>query len=107
MIEITEKAASEISKIKSKESLSPTTMLRVSVKGGGCSGLSYVLSFTDIKLDNDSVYTKFGESIIVDSKSLTFITGTVVDFESSIMRQEFTFNNPNSTSSCGCGSSFK
>jgi iron-sulfur cluster assembly protein len=80
--------------------------LRVSVVGGGCSGLSYKLSWEDAPSENDKVTTVDGLVIVVDPKSFLFIQGIELDYTDGLDGQGFTFNNPNAKRSCGCGSSF-
>ena len=80
--------------------------LRVGVRGGGCSGFSYSLDLTDSKTENDESWTQEGVEVICDSKSLLYLEGTTIDFRDELMGRGFVFNNPNATSTCGCGSSF-
>ncbi len=104
---ITEAAAREIRTIIEQQELSADNVcLRVGVKGGGCSGFSYVLDLTEQKKDTDEVFEQHGIRVICDPKSLLYLNGTTVDFRDEIMGRGFVFGNPNATSSCGCGSSF-
>ncbi len=104
---ITENAANEIRKIIQEQELDASKVrLRVGVKGGGCSGFSYVLDLTETQKDTDEVFEHFGVKVICDPKSLLYLNGTTVDFKQTIMERGFVFNNPNATSTCGCGSSF-
>ncbi len=103
---ITEKAAQHIADIKKKENLSPEFALRVGVKGGGCSGFSYVLGFDDEKRPNDKVIQASGVTIYIDEKSLYFLAGTELDFSDGLNGKGFVFNNPNAAKTCGCGNSF-
>lgn len=80
--------------------------LRVGVKGGGCSGFSYSLDVTENKTEEDESWDQHGVEVICDSKSLLYLDGVSVDFKDEMMGRGFVFNNPNATSSCGCGSSF-
>lgn len=80
--------------------------LRVGVKGGGCSGFNYTLDLTDQKTDDDEVFEQHGVEVICDAKSYLYLNGVNIDFRDEIMGRGFVFNNPNATSSCGCGSSF-
>ncbi|MBO6513999.1 MAG: iron-sulfur cluster insertion protein ErpA [Phycisphaerales bacterium] len=104
---ITELAATEIKSIIEKQELDlEKVRLRVGVKGGGCSGFSYLLDLTETQKDSDEVFEQHGIKVIVDPKSLLYLSGVIVDFKDEIMGRGFVFNNPNATSSCGCGSSF-
>jgi iron-sulfur cluster assembly protein len=119
-IEITKNALKRIRIAMAKESVSPEQGgLRVGIQGGGCSGLSYNIRFDTQPRDRDRTFV-FGEGvetpndptsakpvrIFVDPKSFLYLAGMVLDFEETLMRQGFNFINPNSTKSCGCGSSF-
>ena len=79
--------------------------LRVAVDGGGCSGFQYEIDL-DTKNDDDLVLEGQGESVIVDSTSLTFLYNATIDFSEELIGARFVINNPNATSSCGCGTSF-
>ena len=104
---LTEAAAREIQNIIKQQELDAAQVrLRVGVKGGGCSGFSYVLDLTEQQKDTDEVFEQHGIKVICDPKSLLYLNGTTVDFRDEIMGRGFVFNNPNATSSCGCGSSF-
>jgi iron-sulfur cluster assembly protein len=105
---LTEKAAVQIKKIVTESGLpAEETRLRVGVKGGGCSGFSYMLDLTEEpKGDMDEELDSHGVKILVDMKSLLYLEGTEIDFKDEMMQQGFVFKNPNATSSCGCGSSF-
>jgi iron-sulfur cluster assembly protein len=104
---LTETAAREVRAIIQQQELDAEKVrLRVGVKGGGCSGFSYILDLTETQKDTDEVFEQHGIKIIVDPKSLLYLGGVTVDFKDEIMGRGFVFNNPNATSSCGCGSSF-
>ena len=104
---LTEGAAREIRSIIDQQELDADTVcLRVGVKGGGCSGFSYVLDLTEKRKDSDELFEQHGIRVICDPKSLLYLGGTTVDFKDEIMGRGFVFTNPNATSSCGCGSSF-
>jgi iron-sulfur cluster assembly protein len=105
MITVTEKAAEKIrSLIEEADSLKP--YLRVAVKGGGCSGLSYDLSFDDTKNEKDTLYEDKGINILVDNKSLLYLFGTELEFSDGLNGKGFEFINPNASRTCGCGESF-
>lgn len=80
--------------------------LRVGVKGGGCSGFSYTLDLTESKSEEDESWNQHDIEVVCDSRSMAYLDGTTVDFKDELMGRGFVFNNPNATSSCGCGSSF-
>jgi iron-sulfur cluster assembly protein len=105
---LTEVAATKIKQIISEQGLpGEATKLRVGVKGGGCSGFSYMLDLTEeTKSESDEEMDSHGVKIIVDNKSYLYLNGTEIDFKSENMSEGFVFKNPNATSSCGCGSSF-
>ncbi len=104
---LTPLAAKEIGRIIAEQELDADKVrLRVGVKGGGCSGFSYILDLTETQKDSDELFEQHGIKIIVDPKSLLYLGGTTVDFKDEIMGRGFVFNNPNANTSCGCGSSF-
>jgi iron-sulfur cluster assembly protein len=104
---ISEAAAREIKSIVEQQGLDKDKVrLRVGVKGGGCSGFSYLLDLTETQKDSDEEFEQHGIKVIVDPKSMLYLGGVTVDFKDEIMGRGFVFNNPNATSSCGCGSSF-
>ena len=107
-VTLSERAATEVKKIIAEQKLEPDMVLRVGVTGGGCSGFSYALGF-DKEFDEkaDSKFDCFGVPVVVDKKSALYLDGTTVDFHDGIDRRGFTFDNPNATKSCGCGSSFQ
>lgn len=104
---LTPTAAREVKTIIEQQELDAEKVcLRVGVKGGGCSGFSYILDLTETKKDTDEVFEQHGVRIICDPKSLLYLSGVTVDFKDEIMGRGFVFQNPNATSTCGCGSSF-
>jgi len=104
---LSEAAAREIKTIIQQQELDAEKVrLRVGVKGGGCSGFSYLLDLTETQKDHDEVFEQHGIKIICDPKSLLYLNGTTIDFRDEIMGRGFVFNNPNATTTCGCGSSF-
>lgn len=107
-ISLTERAATEIKSIIEQQSLpAGETRLRVGVKGGGCSGFSYMLDLTEEpKSDMDEEMESHGVKILVDMKSNLYLNGVEIDFKDEVMGKGFVFKNPNATSTCGCGSSF-
>ena len=132
-VNVTETAAREIDAIIRQQGLDADKVrLRVGVKGGGCSGFSYLLDLTEVQKDSDELwefsYTRrtdpkaasaqgggvatatagepFTVRVICDPKSYLYLNGTTIDFKDEIMGRGFVFNNPNATTTCGCGSSF-
>lgn len=106
-IELTETAAREIKTIAEQQELDfEKVRLRVGVKGGGCSGFSYLLDLTEQERDTDELFEKHGIKVVCDPKSYLYLNGTTIDFRDEVMGRGFVFSNPNASSSCGCGSSF-
>ena len=106
-LQVTERAVKRIRAGMAKEGISPSEGgLRLGVMGGGCSGLSYSIRFDTQPRERDRVYEFDGVRVFVDPKSFLYLHGMTLDYEESLMRQGFNFINPNSTRSCGCGSSF-
>jgi iron-sulfur cluster assembly protein len=106
MIQITETAARHIRTLMAKQGIHEGG-LRVGVKGGGCSGLSYTFSWEKQARTGDEVIEgPEGAKIYVDRKSLLYLNGTALDYDTSLMSKGFVFNNPNAKTTCGCGSSF-
>lgn len=106
MITITEKAKSKIDQLMEESQMDTTYFLRVSVKGGGCSGLSYNLDFDDEEKTGDQFFEDKGIRIALDMKSFLYLAGTELDFSDGLNGKGFNFNNPNASRSCGCGESF-
>lgn len=84
----------------------PDLMLRIGITGGGCSGFQYNFSLDDKKGDDDVIFTKGGVNVVVDETSIPFVSGATIDFKTDLMGAYFTMENPNASSTCGCGSSF-
>jgi iron-sulfur cluster assembly protein len=106
-IQVTDRAVKRIKIAIAKEGISPEEGgLRLGVLGGGCSGLSYSIKFDTHPRERDRIYEFDGVRIFVDPKSFIYLHGMTLDYEETLMRQGFNFVNPNSTRSCGCGSSF-
>jgi iron-sulfur cluster assembly protein len=106
VIQLSERAIKEIRRIVADQKLPTDTVLRVGVKGGGCSGFSYSLGFDDTVLDTDQVFESNGVRVVCDPKSFLYLSGTELDFEESLMGRGFKFGNPNASKTCGCGESF-
>src|ERR1700722_16673762 len=106
-IHLTERGALKIHALLEKEGVSPEEGgLRVGVQAGGCSGLSYAMRLDTKARDRDKVFEEHGARIFVDPKSLLYLNGTTLEYEETLMRQGFVFQNPNAARNCGCGSSF-
>jgi iron-sulfur cluster assembly protein len=106
-LQVTDRAIKRIRVAMAKEGVSPEEGgLRLGVMGGGCSGLSYSIKFDSRPRDRDRIYDFDGVRVFVDPKSFLYLHGMTLDYEETLMRQGFNFINPNSSRSCGCGSSF-
>ena len=105
-ITLTDRAAEEVKTIAARNNVECEPHLRVAVKGGGCSGFSYVLDLCEGPADGDEVFESQGVRVLCDPKSYLYLNGTEVDFRDELMNRGFIFNNPNAKDSCGCGASF-
>jgi len=106
-LHVTDSAVQRIRIAMAKEGISPEEGgLRLGVSGGGCSGLSYVMKFDSHPRERDRVFEFDGVRVFIDPKSFVYLNGVTLDYEATLIRQGFNFINPNSTRSCGCGSSF-
>lgn len=120
-VTVTDSAAREVAQIVRQQELDGAVIgLRVGVKGGGCSGFSYLLDLTETAKDSDEIWNydyqvpqadgegtePFTLKVICDPKSYLYLNGTTIDFKDEIMGRGFVFSNPNATNTCGCGSSF-
>ncbi|KAB7706973.1 iron-sulfur cluster insertion protein ErpA [Bacillus aerolatus] len=106
VVKITEAAAFQIKEMM-KQNEEEGSTLRVTVHGGGCSGLSYGMGFDQDIKEDDIKLSQYGIDIVVDQESAPILSGTVVDYKESLMGGGFTIENPNAIASCGCGSSFR
>ncbi len=104
-VQLTERAARQVRHIMEQENLDESLFLRMAVEGGGCSGLSYKLGL-DFKTDEDVVFESHGIHIVVEEKHLMYIEGIEIDYPDGLDARGFTFDNPQATESCGCGTSF-
>jgi iron-sulfur cluster assembly protein len=100
------KKAIEMAKQALQKRGTPDASLRLGVRGGGCSGVSYAIQFSDKVRERDHVFDFDGLRVIVDPKSLVYLRGSVLDYEVKLMQHGFKFLNPNEKSGCGCGESF-
>jgi len=104
---ITEKAVEHLKRLLMEdERVTPSHFLRVGVKGGGCSGLSYDLAFDNIEQEGDNFFETSGIKVRIDKKSFLYLFGTELDFTDGLNGKGFHFNNPNASRTCGCGESF-
>ncbi|MBS0277333.1 MAG: iron-sulfur cluster insertion protein ErpA [Proteobacteria bacterium] len=103
-VTVSARAAKRIAEILNAET--PPAMLRVAVTGGGCSGFQYNFTIDDAKMDDDLVLARDGATVLIDPMSLDFLKGAEIDFVDDLIGAAFKINNPNATSSCGCGTSF-
>ncbi|MFO8146105.1 MAG: HesB/IscA family protein [Bacteroidota bacterium] len=107
MIKVSEDAKKRISLLMNDEGYNATTdFVRVGVKSGGCSGLSYELKFDKAKADNDKLFEDNDIKIVVDKKSVLYLAGTILEYSGGLNGKGFVFNNPNAQRTCGCGESF-
>lgn len=104
-VQLSENAVNEVKRLMSEPGFDENQYLRVGVKGGGCSGMSYVLGF-DKKEEDDEIYDIAGVPVIVKKAHGIYLFGMQVDYQSGLNARGFVFNNPNASSTCGCGSSF-
>lgn len=106
MITISPTAAGKLANLKKDEGKDDSAFLRVEVKKGGCSGLSYKMDFDTQLRDGDKVFECNDQKVVVDSSSLLYLLGMTLDFSGGLNGKGFVFNNPNASKNCGCGSSF-
>ena len=108
MIKVSDKAKSKVIELMTEDGFDPDAhYIRVGVKSGGCSGLSYDLKFDKAQVDGDKVFEDNGVRIIVDKKSFLYLIGTTLEYSGGLNGTGFVFNNPNANRTCGCGESFK
>ena len=107
MIKVSEDAKKRIALLMTDEGYNATTdFVRVGVKSGGCSGLSYELNFDKENKNDDKVFEDNGIKVIVDKKSFLYLVGTTLEYSGGLNGTGFVFNNPNAQRTCGCGESF-
>lgn len=105
LVTVTEAAAEEVKKLLNSPEEQGKTGLRLEIRGGGCSGMSYGLSFDNAQ-EKDNIVEAHGVKVFVDPKSAIYLKGTMLDFQSGLEGKGFVIKNPQAKSSCGCGSSF-
>lgn len=107
MIKVSETAKNKVVQLMNEDGFDPSTdYIRVGVKSGGCSGLSYDLKFDKSHLEDDKIFEDNGVKIIVDKKSFLYLIGTTLEYSGGLNGTGFVFNNPNANRTCGCGESF-
>ena len=107
MINISSKAAQKVSSLMQEDGKSvDSSYVRVGVKSGGCSGLSYDMDFVEKAEDGDPLFQENGIKILVEKKSLLYLIGTTLEYSGGLNGKGFSFNNPNASKTCGCGESF-
>ncbi len=105
MVKLTDTAVKQIKQVQNLEN-KPGYVLRVSIAGGGCSGLSYKLDFVEAASERDKVFEQEGVKVAIDPKSFLYVDGMELDYSGGLNGKGFVFNNPNAKKSCGCGNSF-
>lgn len=105
MITVSEKAVGQIRNILEAEH-KPDGYIRVGVKGGGCSGFTYILDIAEKQSESDQVFEFEGVKVLIDSKSMIYLAGTELDYTDGLNGSGFVFSNPNAQKTCGCGDSF-
>src|SRR5207253_867682 len=103
---ISETAANNLALLKKEEGQTDSAFLRVEVKKGGCSGLSYKMNFDIQSREGDKTFESHGQKVVVDPQSLLYILGLTLEYSGGLNGKGFVFNNPNASKNCGCGSSF-
>ena len=107
MIKVSDTAKKKVIQLMTEDGFEATTdYVRVGVKSGGCSGLSYDLTVDNKQAENDKIFEENGVKIIVDKKSFLYLVGTVLEYSGGLNGKGFVFNNPNAQRTCGCGESF-
>lgn len=107
MIKVSEKAKTKIIQLMEEDGFDlASSFVRVGVKSGGCSGLSYDLKFDDLEQEGDKVFEDNGVRVVVDKKSFLYLVGTTLEYSGGLNGTGFVFNNPNANRTCGCGESF-
>ena len=107
MIKVSDTAKRKVRELMTEDGFNPSTdYVRVGVKSGGCSGLSYDLSFDNTQEETDKIFEENEVRIIVDKKSFLYLVGTTLEYSGGLNGKGFVFNNPNANRTCGCGESF-
>lgn len=106
MITLTKKAVTELKRIIAEQDFDPETLLRMGVKGGGCSGFTYMMAFDPTPPSDGDEIIEGEVRVVVSRKNLLYLEGLTIDFHEDLMSRGFVFDNPNASGSCGCGTSF-
>jgi iron-sulfur cluster assembly accessory protein len=106
-VKLTERAARELKRLFVEKNKPDTTIVRLGVAGGGCSGFEYRMEFTESTASDDLLSESQGLRLAVDPRSARFVDGTEIDFHDDLLKRAFVFNNPLAVKTCGCGTSFK
>jgi len=106
MIQVQDQAKEKLTSLINEGNYGEGAFVRVSVKGGGCSGLMYNLDFDNTMKEDDKSFEDKGIKIVVDKKSMLYLVGTVLEYEGGLNGKGFSFSNPNASRTCGCGESF-
>ena len=106
-LKLTERAAKELKRMFAEKKKPESTVVRLGVAGGGCSGFEYRMDFADVAAADDLISESQGLKLAVDPKSAKFVEGTEIDFHDDLLKRAFVFNNPLAVKTCGCGTSFK
>jgi iron-sulfur cluster insertion protein len=105
LLTLTDRAATKVNELREEEG-NAALKLRVYITGGGCSGFSYGFTFDEQTKEDDTIVENGGVTLLIDAMSVQYLSGSEVDYDSGLMGSRFVGNNPNATSTCGCGSSF-
>jgi iron-sulfur cluster assembly protein len=106
MIKVSDTAKEQVERLKAEQKVAADAFIRVGVKGGGCSGLTYLLDFDNQVKEDDKIFEDKGVRIAVDKKSFLYLVGTELDYAGGLNGKGFSFINPNANRTCGCGESF-
>ena len=107
MIKVSDTAKKKVIELMKEDGFNPNSdYVRVGVKSGGCSGLSYDLTFDNTQKENDKIFEENDVRIIIDKKSFLYLVGTTLEYSGGLNGKGFVFNNPNASRTCGCGESF-
>lgn len=106
MIKVSERAKEQVAKLLQEQHAGTDAFIRVGVKGGGCSGLTYIMDFDTELKPEDKVFEDNGVKVVVDKKSFLYLVGTELDYTGGLNGKGFAFINPNASRTCGCGESF-